>query len=326
MLVCRYRFSMQNAHRDAGYHGNKNLHLGDIHKVFFPQQDTGRLSGNIRASQDISFQAMRQKLTEMGEIIQSDPAVDTVMGFTGGGGESTTNTGRMFISLKPLEERKLSVDQVIARLRSKLATVPGAPTYLQTVQDLRIGGRVNSAQYQRRRQSISGSPRTKKIDPKRLWQTYLDVGNFRARMIRGASIVALFLPLGVMFMIGIDQELPPAPSRGPSAYWANLIVTLLSAFCLLFLIAFLFDTFRLSRLMIEQLNLRDADRRLKKQNPMKTRVSQYRLKAESEWWDVRFAAEHTDSITYLFYFPIVALFLMILARNPIFDAWYYSMD
>jgi multidrug efflux pump len=125
-----------------------------VPKGFFPQQDTGRLSGNIQASQDISFQAMSQKLTEVVEIIQSDPAVDTVMGFTGGGGGSTTNTGRMFISLKPLEERKLSVDQVIARLRPKLANVPGAPTYLQAVQDLRIGGRVNSAQYQYTLQSV----------------------------------------------------------------------------------------------------------------------------------------------------------------------------
>ena len=125
-----------------------------IPKGFFPQQDTGRLSGSIQASQDISFQAMSQKLTEVAKIIQSDPAVDTVMGFSGGGGGSTTNTGRMFISLKPLEERKLSADQVIARLRSKLATVPGAPTFLQAVQDLRIGGRASSAQYQYTLQSV----------------------------------------------------------------------------------------------------------------------------------------------------------------------------
>ena len=125
-----------------------------VPKGFFPQQDTGRLSGNIQASQDISFQAMRQKLTEVVEIIQSDPAVENVMGFTGGGGGSTTNTGRMFISLKPLGERKLSADQVIARLRPKLATVPGAPTFLQPVQDLRIGGRVSSSQYQYTLQSV----------------------------------------------------------------------------------------------------------------------------------------------------------------------------
>ena len=127
-----------------------------IPKGFFPQQDTGRLSGSIQASQDISFQAMSQKLTEVVKIIQSDPAVDTVMGFSGGGGiGSTTNTGRMFISLKPLEERKLSTDQVIARLRPKLATVPGAPTFLQAVQDLRIGGRASSSQYQYTLQSVN---------------------------------------------------------------------------------------------------------------------------------------------------------------------------
>ena len=125
-----------------------------VPKGFFPQQDTGRMSGNIQASQDMSFQAIRQKLTEVVEIIQSDPAVDTVMGFAGGGG-STTNSARMFISLKPLEERVLSVDQVIARLRPKLAKVPGAPTYLQAVQDLRIGGRASSAQYQYTLQSVS---------------------------------------------------------------------------------------------------------------------------------------------------------------------------
>ncbi|MDP3595750.1 MAG: efflux RND transporter permease subunit, partial [Nitrospirota bacterium] len=124
-----------------------------VPKGFFPQQDTGRLSGNIQASQDISFQAMRQKLTEVVGIIKNDPAVDNVMGFSGGGG-STTNTGRMFISLKPLEERQLSADQVIARLRGKLAKVPGAPTYLQAVQDLRIGGRASSAQYQYTLQSV----------------------------------------------------------------------------------------------------------------------------------------------------------------------------
>ena len=124
-----------------------------VPKGFFPQQDTGRLSGNIQASQDISFQAMRQKLTEVVEIIKSDPAVDTVMGFSGGGG-STTNTGRMYIELKPLGERHLSSDEVIARLRSKLSGLPGSPTYLQAIQDLRIGGRASSAQYQYTLQSV----------------------------------------------------------------------------------------------------------------------------------------------------------------------------
>ncbi len=125
-----------------------------VPKGFFPQQDTGRMFGNIQAAQDISFQAMRQKLTEVVEIIKSDPAVDTVTGFSGGGVSGNTNAGRMFISLKPLEERQMSVDQVIARLRPKLAKVTGAPTVLQAIQDLRIGGRASSAQYQYTLQSV----------------------------------------------------------------------------------------------------------------------------------------------------------------------------
>jgi multidrug efflux pump len=110
--------------------------------------------GNIQAAQDISFQAMRQKLTEVVDIIRSDPAVDTVTGFSGGGVSGNTNAGRMFISLKPLQERQVSVDQAIARLRPKLAKVPGAPTVLQAIQDLRIGGRASSAQYQYTLQSV----------------------------------------------------------------------------------------------------------------------------------------------------------------------------
>jgi multidrug efflux pump len=120
-----------------------------VPKGFFPQQDTGRLSGSIQAAQDISFEAMRGKLATIVGIIQHDPAVDTVMGFTGGAGSGATrNTGRMFIQLKPLDERRLNADQVIARLRGQLARVPGAPAYLQAVQDLRIGGKISSAQYQ----------------------------------------------------------------------------------------------------------------------------------------------------------------------------------
>jgi multidrug efflux pump len=120
-----------------------------VPKGFFPQQDTGRLIGSIQAAQDTSYQAMRQKLTEVVGIIMIDPAVETVTGFSGGGaGGTTTNTGRMFVGLKPLHERKLSADQVIARLRGKLANVPGAPTYLQATQDVSIGGRRSNAQYQ----------------------------------------------------------------------------------------------------------------------------------------------------------------------------------
>ncbi len=121
-----------------------------VPKGFFPQQDAGRLTGMIVASQDISFQAMRNKLAEVVEIIRSDPAIDNVIAFTGGsgGGGNAKNTGRMFIALKPRDERDLDADGVIGRLRPKLATVAGAPTFLQPVQDLRIGGRPSSSQYQ----------------------------------------------------------------------------------------------------------------------------------------------------------------------------------
>jgi multidrug efflux pump len=124
-----------------------------VPKGFFPQQDTGRLGGAIQAEQDISFQAIRDKMYNYVGIIMKDPAVNTVTGFVGGGG--TANTGRMFITLKPLEQRKVSADQVINRLRGKLASVPGATLYLQAAQDLQIGGRMGNAQYQYTLQSES---------------------------------------------------------------------------------------------------------------------------------------------------------------------------
>jgi multidrug efflux pump len=114
-----------------------------VSKGFFPQQDNGRIMGSIQADQDTSFQAMDKTLVQMSKIIIADPAVDTVNGFTGGG-----NSARMFISLKPPAERKISADLVIARLRPKLARVPGATLYLQASQDVRVGGRFGASQYQ----------------------------------------------------------------------------------------------------------------------------------------------------------------------------------
>ena len=116
-----------------------------IPKGFFPQQDTGRVIGIIQADQSISFQLMQQKLTQFVSIIKNDPAVETAVGFTGGG---QTNSGFMFVSLYPLAERKISVDGVIARLRRQMAVVPGATLFLQAVQDIRVGGRASNAQYQ----------------------------------------------------------------------------------------------------------------------------------------------------------------------------------
>ncbi|MGP2490536.1 efflux RND transporter permease subunit [Mesorhizobium sp. PUT5] len=116
-----------------------------IPKGFFPQQDTGRLVGSIQADQAISFQLMSQKLGQFAGIVSRDPAVGTAVGFTGGG---QTNSGFMFVSLKPLSERKISADQVIGRLRRELSVVSGATLFLQSVQDIRVGGRQSNAQYQ----------------------------------------------------------------------------------------------------------------------------------------------------------------------------------
>jgi multidrug efflux pump len=122
-----------------------------VPKGFFPQQDTGRLVGSLQADQSISFQLMSQKLRQMMNIVQADPAVQNVVGYTGvgsGGGYAQINVGNVYVSLKPLSERNVTVDQVIARLRPKLAQVPGGRLYLAAVQDLRAGGRQSNAQYQ----------------------------------------------------------------------------------------------------------------------------------------------------------------------------------
>ena len=122
-----------------------------VPKGFFPQQDTGRLAGGIQAAQDISFQSMSEKLAEVVGTIAKDENVASVLGFTGGGGGgggNAINTGRLFITLTSPDTRKLTSDEVIARLRGPLSSIPGAPTFLQSVQDLRIGGRPGNAQYQ----------------------------------------------------------------------------------------------------------------------------------------------------------------------------------
>ncbi|ATM94900.1 multidrug efflux system subunit MdtC [Yersinia frederiksenii] len=116
-----------------------------IPKTFFPEQDTGRMMGFIQADQSISFQAMQKKLKDFMKIVHDDPAVDNVTGFTGG---SRTNSGSMFISLKPLSERRESAQQIITRLRTKLAKEPGASLFLAPVQDIRVGGRQANASYQ----------------------------------------------------------------------------------------------------------------------------------------------------------------------------------
>jgi hydrophobe/amphiphile efflux-1 (HAE1) family protein len=129
-----------------------------VPKGFFPQQDTGRLNGAVQAAQDISFQAMSGKMEQFVQIVLKDPAVYTAVGFAGGG--SATNQGRFFVMLKPLEQRGqcktphfwnpcyVSADEVIDRLRGKLAVVPGATLFLQVQQDLTLSPRYGQAQYQ----------------------------------------------------------------------------------------------------------------------------------------------------------------------------------
>jgi multidrug efflux pump len=117
-----------------------------VPKGFFPQQDTGRLAGAVQADQDTSFQAMKERLTELVAAIDKDPAVTNVIAFTGGNG--ATNTANMYISLKPLSERKINADLVIGRIRKEVAHIAGVNLYMQSVQDLRIGGRMSNAQYQ----------------------------------------------------------------------------------------------------------------------------------------------------------------------------------
>jgi multidrug efflux pump len=118
-----------------------------VPKGFFPQQDTGRLNGNVQARQDTSFDSLRTKLRTFMHIVRQDPAVENVVSYGGGGG-GRTNTGNMFITLKPLAVRKASAQQVIARLRPKTAHIPGAQLFLTAVQDVTVGGRQSNAQYQ----------------------------------------------------------------------------------------------------------------------------------------------------------------------------------
>jgi len=115
-----------------------------VPKGFFPQQDTGRIIGGIQADQSISFQAMQQKLTQFITIMRKDPAIDSVVGFTGGG---QTNSGFVFASLKPRAQRQ-PADRVISRLSRELGQVPGATLFVQAVQDIRVGGRQSNAQYE----------------------------------------------------------------------------------------------------------------------------------------------------------------------------------
>jgi multidrug efflux pump len=120
--------------------------FGHVNKGFFPQQDTGRINGFIQADQDTSFVEMARKMREFTDIVRADPAVESVTSFTGGG--NGTSTSRLFAQLRPLAERKINSDLVIDRIRNKTASIPGAAMFLQSVQDVSVGGRFGGAQYQ----------------------------------------------------------------------------------------------------------------------------------------------------------------------------------
>jgi len=128
-----------------------NIYLYTIvPKGFFPQQDLGRLSGQIRGQQDVSFVEMKRKMQALSAIVKEDSSVDTVVTFLGGGGGNGSNQAGMFVVLQPQDKRPKgdTADAVINRLRPKLAHVPGAQLFLQTSQDIQIGGRNSAAQYQ----------------------------------------------------------------------------------------------------------------------------------------------------------------------------------
>ena len=116
-----------------------------VPKGFFPAQQTGPIMGLVQADQEISFQALRLKLQDFITVVRADPAVASVVAFTGGG---QRNTGSMFIALKPIGERKVTADQVIGRLRGKLSKEPGASLFMRSAQDVRVGGRMGGGQYQ----------------------------------------------------------------------------------------------------------------------------------------------------------------------------------
>jgi hydrophobic/amphiphilic exporter-1 (mainly G- bacteria), HAE1 family len=137
-----------------------------VPKGFFPQQDTGSVMGTTEAAQDISFDAMKRLQEQVLAIVSSDPAVESVGSFVSGSGSSTVNNGRMFVTLKPIEERKISADMVINRLRKRMSSVSGINLFMQASQDIRVGGRMSKAQYQYSLQSTD-------LDELKYWSTAL---------------------------------------------------------------------------------------------------------------------------------------------------------
>ncbi len=189
-----------------------NVYLYSIvNKGFFPQQDTGRINGFVQGDQSISFQAMQKKLADFVEIVRKDPAVDSVTGFTGG---ARVNAGSMFLSLKPLSERKETADQIIDRLRVKLDREPGAKLFLQSVQDIRIGARQSNAQYQYTLQSDD-------LDLLRLWETE-DSPGFRQLATQLTDVNTDQQEKGLQTSITVDHDAAARLGVSPRAVDAVL--------------------------------------------------------------------------------------------------------
>ena len=165
-----------------------------VPKGFFPQQDTGRLTGTIQADQNISFQAMQRKLVNIMHTVRQDPAVETVVGFTGGG---QANSGFMFMALKPLAGRQVSSERVMARLRPKLAREPGARLFLQPVQDIRVGGRSTGAMYQYTLQADD-------LKELRIWE--IKIREALGRLPELVDVNTDAQDKGLQTLIGIDRD------------------------------------------------------------------------------------------------------------------------
>jgi len=179
-----------------------------IPKGFFPQQDTGSLQGTTEAAQDISFQAMKQLHYQVLSIVMADPAVESVASFLSGSGNSTVNNGRMFITLKPIEQRHISADAVISRLRKKTAGLSGITLFMQASQDIRVGGRLTKTQYQYALQSTD-------LDELKFWSEALLAKLRQNRLLR--DVTSDQLTGGLQASVLIDRDAASRLGINPAA-------------------------------------------------------------------------------------------------------------
>jgi multidrug efflux pump subunit AcrB len=184
-----------------------------VPKGFFPQQDTGSMMGVTEAAQDISFHAMVHLQSEVLSTVLADPAVETVGSFVSGSGNSVVNNGRLFITLKPIEDRHVTADQVINRLRPKVAKLPGIALFLQASQDIRVGGRMSKAQYQYALQSTD-------LDELKHWSATLLEGLRKDPLLR--DVTSDQLTGGLQANVVIDRDAAARLGVSPAAIDSTL--------------------------------------------------------------------------------------------------------